>query len=139
MVEISEPAWIFFTTHEQLVNGNSAENKEVYQYLMEAISFAKSAKAFGFYVINIFTGTHCLNAINVLSANNCRWRPLLLEPLTVENGISLLADVHPELASDMQTKAFKHFLLQLGNIPGLWREFSVIISDHLWDDNPNTE
>ena len=99
----------------------------LYQYVTNTLEFAKTAKHHGINVLNIYSGTYRLNNTSILD-NAYQWRPLRLDPLTVDDGLHLLSAKHPTLAEDMKSREFKHVVLHLGNIPRIWRIFSEIIT-----------
>ncbi len=106
---------------------NTKRDTELYQYLMESIAFAQAAKQVGINVLNIYSGSFPLYVTGILEGTGHQWRPLTLEPLSVDDGVKLLSAKHPPLADKMNTGPFKQMLSHLGNIPGFWKVLSEII------------
>lgn len=103
---------------------------------MESIIFAQTAKEFGIHVLNIYSGTFRLNVTSILEATGHRWRPLKFDPLTVDDGLQLLAAKHPNLAQKMKSDVFKQVLSHHGNVPRIWRAFSEVIGKEV---NPSID
>jgi hypothetical protein len=145
-----DPIWIF-VAHDEMqfltsyntlldlsVNPNQDKKRAtlLYQYLMESIIFAQTAKEFGIHVLNIYSGTFRLNVTSILEATGHRWRPLKFDPLTVDDGLQLLAAKHPNLAQKMKSDVFKQVLSHHGNVPRIWRAFSEVIGKEV---NPSID
>ncbi len=128
----NEPFLILFGHDEMQMLTDAKEltglddgNSLVYKYVVSAMDFALAAAGHNVAVFNLFTGTFPLNSTVALSApTRYQWSPVTFDPLTPEDGITLLKSQHPSLKETLDAGNITTLLELFGNVPRVWELFS---------------